>query len=165
MQMRRVPTTEDKHDNHKDLGASRRKLNSEAIIIIGQWFDFRKPFDNSRDPKLLLSFATGYVCNEESDSINPENFMTVGQRMNKSLNNKPFCMPMEVKNKVSPLLCLRNNPVVNNEIVHIYSLKLFNRLIIIIQHALTYELTVVAISLFDNSLFVLKANKAVLEIC
>ena len=160
-----VEGTEDKHDDHKVLGASRRKYNAEAIIIIGQWFDFRKPFDNSRDPKLLLSFATGYVCNEESDSINPENFMTVGQRMNKSLNNKPFCMPMEVKNKVSPLLCLRNNPVVNNEIVHIYSLKLFNRLIIIIQHALTYELTVVAISLFDNSLFVLKANKAVLEIC
>ena len=88
--------TEDKHDNHKDLGASWRKHDLEAIIIIGQWFDFRKPFDNSRDPKLLLSFTTGYVSNEESDSINPEKFMTVGQRINKSLNNKPFCMPMEI---------------------------------------------------------------------
>ena len=112
--------TKDKHDNHKDLGASWRKRDLEAIIIIGQWFDFRKPFDNSRDPKLLLSFATGYVSNEESDSINPEKFMTVGQRMNKSLNNKPFCMSMEVKNKVSPLSCLRNAPVVNNERVHIF---------------------------------------------
>ena len=88
--------------------------------------------------------------------------MTVGQRMNKSLINKPFCMSMEVKNKVSHLSCLRNAPVVNNERVHIYSLMLFKRLIIIDKHALTYELTVVAISLFDNNLLVRKANKSVL---
>ena len=56
----------------------------------------------------------------------------------------------------------------NNERVHIYLLKLFNRLIIIVQrndtvqHALSYELTVVALSLFDNNLFMQKANKAVL---
>ena len=56
----------------------------------------------------------------------------------------------------------------NNEQVHIYPLKLFNRLIIIVQrnetvqHALSYELTVVALSLFDNSLFMRKANKAVM---
>ena len=57
--------TEDKHDNHKDLGASRRKRDSEAIVILGRWFDLRNPFDTSRDPKLLVSFATGYVSNEE----------------------------------------------------------------------------------------------------
>ena len=110
----------------------------------------------------MLSFATSYVSNEESVSINPEKFMTVGQRMIKSPNNKPFCMPMEVKNKISPLSCLRNAPVVNNERVQIYSLKLSNGLIIIVQHTLTYELTVVAISLYDKNLFVRKANKAVL---
>ena len=32
----------------------------------------------------------------------------------------------------------------------------------IVQHALSYELTVVALSLFDNNLFMRKANKAVL---
>ena len=47
--------TEDKHDNHKDLGASRRKHNSEAIVIIGRWFDLRNPFDTSGDPQLLMS--------------------------------------------------------------------------------------------------------------
>ena len=78
--------TEDKHDSHKDLGASRRKRDSEAIVIIGQWFDLRNPFDNCRDPKLLVSFATGYVSNEETDLINPEKFMTVGQSMNKTLD-------------------------------------------------------------------------------
>ena len=160
--------TEDKHDSHKDLGASRRKRDSEAIVIIGQWFDLRNPFDNCRDPKLLVSFATGYVSNEETDLINPEKFMTVGQSMNKTLDNKPFCTSMEVKSEVSPLSCLRNAPVVNNEQVHIYPLKLFNRLIIIVQrnetvqHALSYELTVVALSLFDNNLLMRKANKAVL---
>ena len=88
--------------------------------------------------------------------------------MNKTLDNKPFCTSMEVKNKVSPLSCLRNAPVENNEQVHIYPLKLFNRLIIIVQrnetvqHALSYELTVVALSLFDNNLLMRKANKAVL---
>ena len=46
--------TEDKHDNHKDLGASRRKRASEAIVIIGRWFDLRNPFQTSRDPKLLV---------------------------------------------------------------------------------------------------------------
>ena len=56
---------EDKHDNHKYLGASRRKRDSEAIVIIGRWFDLRNPFDTSRGPKLLVSFATGYVSNEE----------------------------------------------------------------------------------------------------
>ena len=124
--------TEDKHDNHKDLGASRRKRDSEDIVIIGHWFDLRNPFHTSRDPKLLVSFATGYVSNAERDSINPEKFMTVGQKMNKTLDNKPFCTSMEVKNKVSPLSFLRNAPVMNNERVHIYLLKLFNRLIIIV---------------------------------
>ena len=95
--------TEDKHDSHKDLGASRRKRDSEAIVIIGQWFDLRNPFDNCRDPKLLVSFATGYVSNEETDLINPERFMTVGQSMNKTLDNKPFCTSMEVKT-MSPLM-------------------------------------------------------------
>ena len=94
--------TEDKHDSHKDLGASRRKRDSEAIVIIGQWFDLRNPFDNCRDPKLLVSFATGYVSNEETDLINPEKFMTVGQSMNKTLDNKPFCTSMEVKTKLVP---------------------------------------------------------------
>ena len=56
----------------------------------------------------------------------------------------------------------------NNERVHIYPVKLLNRLISIfqrndtVQHALSYELTVVALSLFDNNLFMRKANKAVL---
>ena len=57
--------TEGKHDNHKDLGASRRKRDSEAIVILGRWFDLRNPFDTSKGPKLLVSFATGYVSNEE----------------------------------------------------------------------------------------------------
>ena len=42
--------TEDKHDSHKDLGTSRRKRDSEAIVIIGQWFDLRNSFNNCRDP-------------------------------------------------------------------------------------------------------------------
>ena len=69
----------------------------------------------------------------KKDSINPEKFMNVGQKMNKALDNKPFCTSMEVKNKVSPHSCLRDAPVVNNERVHIYPLKIFNRLIIIVQ--------------------------------
>ena len=110
--------TEDKHDNYKVLRASRRKHNTEAIVIIGCWFDLN-PFHTSRDPKLLVSFATGYVSNAERDSINPEKFMTVGQKMNKTLDNKPFCTSMEVKNKVSPLSSLRNAPVMNNESSHL----------------------------------------------
>ena len=63
---------------------------------------------------------------------------------------------MEVKFKVQALSSLRKIPKVNEKKIHINSLKLFNRLIIIAQRDMTvetsleYELTPFPLSLFSN---------------
>ena len=115
-----------------------------------------------------MSFATGYTSHSDKDNINPEECMSVGQQMNKVLDNKPYETTMEIKHKVKPLSHLRDAPVVDGEKVVVHPLKLFNRLVLIaernecLRDTLFYELTVVPLSLFDDNLFMRKNKKSAL---
>lgn len=153
-------------DIHKDLGPTRMQRDAEAVAHIGTWFDSRKPFDQDRDRALLVSFSTGFTSTEGADDVNADQAMKVGEQMNTILNNKKFGSSMELKAKVHPLSILRKAPLLNDVKVHVQPLKLFNRLIIIVQRfdsvqeSLKYELTLIPLSLFDNNHKMRKANKA-----
>ena len=136
-------------DIHKDLGPTRMQRDAEAVAHIGTWFDSRKPFDQDRDRALLVSFSTGFTSTEGADDVNADQAMKVGEQMNTILNNKKFGSSMELKAKVHPLSILRKAPLLNDVKVHVQPLKLFNRLIIIVQRfdsvqeSLKYELTLI----------------------
>ena len=162
--------------NHKDLGPTRILRDSEAIKAIEKWFDNRQPFDEHRDKNELYAFSTGFFSNNEKDNVNPEKVVECGQKMNKSLDNKPYATTMEQKDKIVPLSHLRKAPVVDGVQISVDPLKLFNRLIAIVQRyddqdhnslrdALSYELTVVPLSLFNSKGMMRESGKSALGKC
>ena len=99
--------------------------------------------------------------------------MECGQNMNKSLDNKPYATTMEQKDKIVPLSHLRKAPVVDGVQIRVDPLKLFNRLIVIVQRyddqdhnslsdALSYELTVAPLSLLNSKGKMRKSGKSAL---
>ena len=52
---------------------------------------------------------------KDADRVNPENASSVGESMNKALDNKPYVTSIEVRKKVIPLSYLRDPPVLNDE--------------------------------------------------
>ena len=88
--------------------------------------------------------------------------------MQKKLDGQSATSTMEVKLKVQALSSLRKIPKVNEEKIHLNSLRFFNRLIILtqwdmtVQTSLEYELTPLPLSLFSNKDQKMnKANKAI----
>ena len=147
--------------------------DNEAVRVIEEWFDVRQPFDEHRDKHELYAFSTGFFSTEINDNVNPEKVMECGEKMNKSLDNKPYVTTMEQKNKIVPLSHLRKAQDVDGVQIRVDPLKLFNRLIVIVQRyddvdhnslrdALSYELTVVPLALFSNKGMMRKSGKAAL---
>ncbi|XP_065906073.1 uncharacterized protein [Dysidea avara] len=88
--------------------------------------------------------------------------------MQKKMDAQPVTSTMEVKFKVQALSSLRKIPKLNERKIHLNSLRLFNRLIIIAQRDMTieasleYELTPLPLSLFSNKDHKMnKANKTI----
>ena len=88
--------------------------------------------------------------------------------MQNKMDAQPVTSTMEVKFKVQALSSLRKIPKLNERKIHLNSLRLFNRLIIIAQRDMTieasleYELTPLPLSLFSNKDHKMnKANKTV----
>ena len=87
--------------------------------------------------------------------------------MQTKLDGMSVTSTMEVRFKVKTLSSLRETPKVNEKNIHLNSLKLFNRLIILAQRnmsvdpSLEYELTPFPLSLFSNkNKKMIKTNKA-----
>ena len=151
---------------HRDLAKTQMKRDAEAVELVLKWFDENKPFDNDRDKELLVSFSTGFSSTGD-DTVNAERAAEVGREMQIKLDGQLVTSTMPVKSKVQTLSSLRKIPKVNEKKIHIDSLKLFNRLIIIAQRDMTvetsleYELTPFPLSLFSsNDQKMNKANKA-----
>ena len=151
---------------HKDLAKTRMKRDTEAIGLVLKWLEENNPFDLDRGKQLLVSFSTGFTSTAD-DAVNPERAAEVGREMQINLDGKSVTSTMQVKFKVQALSSLRKIPKVNEKKLHINSLKLFNRLIIISQRDMTvetsleYELTPFPLSLFSNKNQKMnKANKA-----
>ena len=150
---------------HRDLVKTQMKQDAEAVELALKWFEENKPFDNSRDKELLVSFSTGFTSTD--DSANAERAAEIGMEMQIKLDGQSVTSTMDVKSKVKALSSLRKIPMVNEKKIHIDSLKLFNRLIIFAQRDMTvettlqYELTPFPLSLFNNKDQKMnKANKA-----
>ena len=88
------------------------------------------PFDHDRDNKLLVSFSTGFTS-KAGDAVNAERAVEVGREMQIKLHGQSVTSTMELKFKVQALSSLRKLPKLNEKKIHLNSLKLFNRLIII----------------------------------
>ena len=86
--------------------------------------------------------------------------------MQAKMNGRTVLDSMETKHKVKSLESLRSGPKVNGKKLVIDSLKLFNRLIIIIERevktkeALRFELTPTPMFLFDKDQKLRKPDKA-----
>ena len=102
-----------------------------------------------------MSFSTGFTSTE-GDSVNAERAAEVGMEMQIKLDGQSVTSSMDVKSKVKALSSLRKIPTVNEQKIHLDSVKLFNRLIIFAQGEMTvrtslqYELTPFPLSLFSN---------------
>ena len=101
------------------------KRDTKAIGPILKWLEESNPFN-------LVSFSTGFTITTD-DVVNAERVAEAGREMQINLKGKSVTSTMQVKFKVQALLLLRKIPKVNEEKLHINSLKLFNRLIIISQ--------------------------------
>jgi len=140
---------------HRDLAKTQMKRDAEAVEVAVKWFEENKPFDMDRNKKLLVSFSTGFTSTGD-DSVNAERAAEVGREMQIKLDGQPVTSTMVVKSKVQALSTLRKLPLVNDKKIHLDSLKLFNRLIIVAQRDMTvelslqYELTPFPLSLFSN---------------
>ena len=125
----------------------------------------QKRKDRTRDRDVLVSFTTGFYS-KRGDEINSENALEVGKVIQTKLDNQVPSTPIDTKNKVKPLSCLRNSQ--NAEATtRINALKYFNRLVIFAQResnlekSLAFELTPLPLSLFsEKDQLMLEPNKA-----
>ena len=112
-------------------------------------------------------------CLSQQDSqaqkvtVNAERAAEVGMEMQIKLDGQSVTSSMDVKLKVKALSSLRKIPTVNEKMIDLDSVKLFNRVIIFAQREMTvetslqYELTNFPLSLFSNKDQKMnKANKA-----
>ena len=132
------------------------------------WFKQTVDLGDSDDKNKLISYTTGLISHKEKDDVNPEQCLSVGLALQKELDGLTLVDKMRVKGEVTNLCQLKKTVKLNDRKVVIDSMKLFNRLILIadrettIEESLKFELTVVPMSLFDDSQMMRKANKAAL---
>ena len=108
---------------------------------------------------MLVSFSTGFTSTAD-DAVNAERMAEVGQKMQINLDGKSVTSIMQVKFKIQALSLLRRIPKVNEKKLHINSLKLFNRLIIITQKDMTVEASLeYELTPFPFSLLATKTRK------
>lgn len=151
---------------HKDTRLSNMKKDADAITRILMWLKDNDPFYQDRHADMLISLSTG--LNSKDGVINPEKVEEVGQSIQQSLDNGSFLSKFPSKMRVKPLSHLTKTLKIKDKEVVIQSLKLFNRLIIISERELTvkdslaYELTPLPMSLFLDTQYMRKTNKALL---
>ena len=151
---------------HRDLTKTQMKRDAEAVELALKWLQENNLMDIERNKNLLVSFSTGFTSTGD-DSVNAERAAEVGREMQIKLDGQPVTSSMVVKSKVQALSSLRKLPMVSERTIHIDSMKLFNRLIIVAQRDMTvelslkYELTPFPLSLFSSKDHTMnKPNKA-----
>ena len=94
------------------------KRDTEAVGLILKWVEESNPFN-------LVSFSTGFTSATD-DVVNAERAAEVGMEVQINLKGKSVTSTMQVKFKVQVFSLRRKIPKVNEEKLHINSLKLFN---------------------------------------
>jgi len=80
--------------------------------------------------EVLHVFISSIRMHRVNDSVNAEKATEVRREKHIKLDGQPVTSSMVVKSKVQALFWLRKLPIVNEQKIHLDSLKLFNRLII-----------------------------------
>ena len=128
------------------------------------WMDENRPLEVQRQPEMLLSFSTGLYNTDLT--INPDKIKEVGMAIQENLDNGNFTTKISTKAKIKPLSHLKHTILINEQETVFDPLKLFNRLIIIsereisIKESLRYELTPLPMTLFEDTQFMRKTDKA-----
>lgn len=112
----------DNSHQHKDADACRIKTDRENVTKFYEWFKVHNPFVPSSE---LKGLATGIVGDE---SINPQEAFEKGLEILKSLDGKPITTPLQRKNKILPLSAAFHKIDVNNSVVPIDPLLIFQRI-------------------------------------
>ena len=117
---------------HKDLTKTRMKRDSEVIELALKWLKKTTPL-TTIETSLCPSQQDSRLTSTADDAINAERATEIGREMQIKLNGKSVTSTMEVKFKVNALSSLRKISEVNAKKIHLNSLKLFNRLVILAQ--------------------------------
>ena len=116
---------------HKDLTKTRMKRDSEVTELGLKW---KKTTTSTTIETSLYPFQQdSRLTSTADDAINAERATEVGREMQIKLDGKSVTSTMEVKFKINALSSLRKICKVNAKKIHLNSLKLFNRLLILAQ--------------------------------
>ena len=117
------------NDQHVELGVSRKRRDTIGLQKMISWFDGHNPF--SITEPCLKSFSTGIIATE---GINCDDAETVGERIQKSLDNLTVEeAKIFKKDQIKTLDTLKKGIVIDSKTVYIDPLILFTRLAAIIQ--------------------------------
>ena len=117
---------------HKDLTKTRMKRDSEVIELALKWLENTTP-STTIETSLCPSQQDSRLTSTADDAINAERATEVRREMQIKLDGKSVTSTMEVMFKVNALSSLRKMSKVNAKKIHLNSLKLFNRLLILAQ--------------------------------
>ena len=117
---------------HIGLTKTRMKRDSEVIELALKWLKKTTP-STTIETSLCPSQQDSRLASTVDDAINAERATEVEREMQIKLDGKSVTSTMEVKFKVNALSSLRKNSNVYGKKIHLNSLKLFNRLLILAQ--------------------------------
>ena len=151
--------TDTKHttsEQHIDLSVSRRNRDFKDLNKIQEWFEHHEPFNSNE--KKLRSLSSGLTA-ADGDKINCDCIEEVGASIQRKLNN--ICVTeasLKRNDQVRSLNHLQPAILIEKKKYHIDPMKLFSRLIAIVQREddmipyFSYELTAIPTSLFKDGL-------------
>lgn len=136
---------------HHDTTDARIKRDEEDVFKLVKWLQMHNPFSEN---DVLISLASGVTANE---TINCHKVFEIGVEAMKKIDGLNF---KEIKfkrsNKCLPLLAVNSKIKINNEIVSVDPLLLFQRISVLkksdeeLKEFLKYELAPYPLSLFNE---------------
>lgn len=140
----------DTSHQHKDGDRSRIAHDRASVTKFYEWFQCHNPFVTSPD---LKGLDTGIIGDE---SIKPQEAFEKGLEILKSLHGLPITTSLEKKNKILPLSAVYNKIKINETVVPIDPLLIFQRICFLkysvedLIRFFSYELSPFPMSIFDS---------------
>lgn len=151
-------------EQHVELRDSRQSLDISNTTTFINWIKMHEPFSVTRSE--LISLSTGIVAD---DSINCASAIECGMAAMKRMVGKTFeDIHLKRSDKVLSLASMNSAVKVNDDLVVVDTMQLFNRIICTVKsdedlaNCLTYELAPRPPSLFEKSMMRKIKNKAIM---
>lgn len=151
-------------EQHVELRDSRQSRDISDTTTFIKWIMMHEPFSAARSE--LISLSTGIVAD---DSINCASAVECGMAALKRMVGKSFeDIHLKRSDKVLSLATMNSAVKVNDDVVVVDTMQLFNRIICTVKsdeelaNCLKYELSPTPPSLFENSMMRKIKNKAIM---